>query len=68
MARKTEFGSFVRGFVTPLLLVLIGGGMLTLTRFVSIPFMGITGIALIAIGVIWIIISCFLDGIDIFDS
>ena len=67
MSDRGEFGKFVRQFVVPLLLVLGGGGLLTLARFMDGLVLGLTGAALIGVGLLWMFVSCLRNGIDFFD-
>ena len=67
MFGNREAGEFFRGFVIPLLLIAVGGGLLTLGRSTDSSLLGYTGVGLLAIGGLWMLISCFRNGIDIFD-
>lgn len=67
MGRDRDFRSFVVGYLLPLFLMLGGGGLLFAARGMDSPAVGISGFALLGIGLLWIIVSCFRDGIDFFD-
>lgn len=67
MSARREFRAFLRQFVFPLLLVLAGGGLLGIARPMGSAIVAIAGIALLAIGLLWMFISCLRNGIDFFD-
>ena len=67
MGDRRELGKFVRGFVVPLLLILAGGGLLAIARTTDGTAIGVAGIALVGIGLLWIVVSCFRNGINFFD-
>ncbi len=59
-------GKFVLGFVLPLVLILGGGGLLLAARAADSPAMGVSGIGLIVVGLIWVFVSCMLNGWNLF--
>lgn len=67
MSGRGEVGRFVRGFVVPLPMAPGGGGLLLAARAADSLALGIAGIGLIVVGLIWIVVSCVGNGIDVLD-